>query len=92
MKKLPWSTILLFSADSFLVEPIDVLLFKGRYALTSFVILEYDRRQRSTLHVQGDRHNVFPQLLTPPSPSLSTIERNQKPSLAALPWKFVTTN
>ena len=30
--------------------------------------------------------------LTPPSPSLSTIDRNQKPSLAALPWKFVTTN
>ena len=30
--------------------------------------------------------------IDPPPPSLSTIDRNQKPSLAALPWKFVTTN
>ena len=53
VKKLPYSTILLFSADCFLVEAIDVLLFDGRDALTSIVILEYDKRQRSTLHVQG---------------------------------------
>ena len=92
MKKLPWSTILLFRADSFLVEAIDVLLIKGRDALTSFVILEYDRRYGSTLYVQGGRHNVFRRKLTPPSPSLSTIDRYQKPSLTALLWKFVTTN
>ena len=49
MKKLPWSTILLFRADSFLVEAIDVLLIKGRDALASFVILEYDRRYGSTV-------------------------------------------
>ena len=59
-------------------------------------ILLFGIRQKAkkldTWHVQGSRHNVFLQKLTPPSPSLSTIDRNQKPSLAALPWKFVTTN
>ena len=70
-----------------------VLQFKGRNAHTSFVILEYDRRQRSTSYVQGGRHDVFlSRLVTsktyPPSPSLSTIDRYQKPSLAALPWKI----
>ena len=77
MKKLPWSTILLFRADSFLVEAIDVLLIKGRDALTSFVILEYDRRQRSTLYVQGGRHDVS--LHWPPPPprcQLLTVIKN----------------
>ena len=42
-----------------------VLQFKGRNAHTSFVILEYDRRQRSTSYVQGGRHDVFlPRLVT----------------------------
>ena len=43
VKKLLLSTILLFSADCLLVEATDVLLFDGRDALTSFVILEYDK-------------------------------------------------
>ena len=59
VKKLLLSTILLFSADCLLVEATDVLLFDGRDALTSFVILEYDKRQRGTLYVQGGRHDVF---------------------------------
>ena len=78
MKKLPWSTILLFRADSFLVEAIEVLLIKGRDALASFVILEYDRRYGSTLYVQGGRHDVFRQKLTPPPPrcQLLTVIKN----------------
>ena len=90
MKKLPWSTILLLSADSFLVEAIDVLQFKGRDALTTLVIsdyVHYEIRQRSTSYVQGGRHEVFlPRLVTsktdPSLPLASTMNGYQKPSLA----------
>ena len=62
-----------------------VLQFKGRNAHTSFVILEYDRRQRSTSYVQGGRHDVFlPRLVTskngpsipPPRCQLLTVIKN----------------
>ena len=96
VKKLPQLTILLFSANFFLVEAIDVLRFKRRDTLTSFVDKRQKRqkRQKSKSYVQGGRHVIFlPRLvkMTPPSPLLSTIDCQQKP-LTALLWKFVTTN
>ena len=75
VKKLPYSTILLFSADCLLVEAIDVLLFDGRDALCYLGIRQ---KAKEYIACSRGRHDVFmPRLVTSKTyPSLPLAVNN----------------
>ena len=56
----------------------------------TYIFCYFGIRQTVKVHIVCSRWPPwrFSALTPPPSPSLSTIDRYQKPSLAALPWKI----
>ena len=77
MKKLPWSTILLFRADSFLVEAIDVLSNQGPRC--TYIFCYFGIRQTVKVHIVCSRWPPWRSLhspLPPPRCQLLTVIKN----------------